>query len=205
MEYYMSEMVREKKKGRILEGMGRPVKKLMLNQFGGAILGIMLSSATMQSDKLNLLTSILSIIFYLFLQYTAIWEIGAKDQIRVNGGRAAENKWQGLRIALVGNGLNILLGFLAVILTTIGVLAQWKWAGEGALIFTVIARFWQGMYNGLINFIIPSNLQGAQTILSSLIYIAIILPSLVVNTIGYRMGYLNRRIFPERKKRDKSI
>ena len=99
----MSEIVQEKKKGRVLEGMGTPVKKLMLNQFGGAMLGIMLSSATMQSDMLNFLTSILAIIFYLFLQYTAIWEIGAKDQIRVNGGRAAENKWQGLRIALLAN------------------------------------------------------------------------------------------------------
>ena len=200
----MSEIVQEKKKGKVLEGMGTPVKKLMLNQFGGAMLGIMLSSATMQSDMLNFLTSILAIIFYLFLQYTAIWEIGAKDQIRVNGGRAAENKWQGLRIALLANGLNILLGFLAVVLTTVGVLTQWKWAGEGALISTVTARFWQGMYNGVINFIIPANLKGVQTILSSLIYFAIILPSLVVNTIGYRMGYLNRRIFPERKKRDKN-
>ncbi len=196
----MSEIVQEKKKGRVLEGMGTPVKKLMLNQFGGAMLGIMLSSATMQSDMLNFLTSILAIIFYLFLQYTAIWEIGAKDQIRVNGGRAAENKWQGLRIALLANGLNILLGFLAVVLTTVGVLTQWKWAGEGALISTVIARFWQGMYNGVINFIVPTNLKGVQTILSSLMYLAIILPSLVVNTIGYRMGYFNRRIFPERKK-----
>ena len=52
-------MVEEKKKSRALEGMGTPVKKLMLNQFGGAMLGIMLSSATMQSDTLNLFTSIL--------------------------------------------------------------------------------------------------------------------------------------------------
>ncbi|MCI8611787.1 MAG: hypothetical protein HFE66_07710 [Clostridiales bacterium] len=196
----MRDMVGEKKKSRAFEGMGTPVKKLMLNQFGGAMLGIMLSSATMQSDTLNLLTSILAIFFYLFLQYTAVWEIGAKDQIRVNGGRAAENKWQGLRIALLANGLNIILGVLAVILTTIGVLTQWKWAGEGALLSTVAARFWQGMYNGVINFIIPVNLKGVQTILSSLIYLAIIVPSLVVNTIGYRMGYMNRRIFPERKK-----
>ena len=70
------------------------------------------------------------------------------------------------------------------------------------MVFTFIARLWQGMYNGVINFVIPQGLNEAQTILSTLIYIAIILPSLAVNAIGYRMGYMNRRIFPERKKKD---
>lgn len=189
-------------KKRRLEGMGTPVKKLILNQFGAAMLGIMLSSAAMQSRILNFLTSLLAIFFYIFLQYTAIWETGAKDRIRVDGGRASEKKWQGLRIALLANSPNILFAVLVILLTAAGVLTQWSWAGEGALIFTFIARLWQGMYNGLINFVIPSGLNEAQTILSTLIYLAIILPSLIANTIGYRMGYMNRRIFPERKKKD---
>lgn len=189
-------------KKRRLEGMGTPVKKLVLNQFGAAMLGIMLSSAAMQSRILNFLTSLLAIFFYIFLQYTAIWETGAKDRIRVDGGRASEKKWQGLRIALLANSPNILFAVLVILLTASGVLTQWSWAGEGALIFTFIARLWQGMYNGLINFVIPSGLNEVQTILSTLIYLAIILPSLIANTIGYRMGYMNRRIFPERKKKD---
>ncbi len=197
----MSDMVQTNKKRR-LEGMGTPVKKLVLNQFGAAMLGIMLSSAAMQSRILNFLTSLLAIFFYLFLQYTAIWETGAKDRIRVDGGRAAENKWRGLHAAILANSPNILLAVLVVLLTTVGVLTQWSWAGEGAVVFTFIARLWQGMYNGVINFVIPQGLNEAQTILSTLIYLAIILPSLVVNTIGYRMGYMNRRIFPERKKKD---
>lgn len=186
----------------MLEGMGTPVKKLLLNQFGGAMLGIMLSSASIASKYLNLATSILAIIFYLFLQYTTIWETGAKDRIRVDGGRAAENKQQGLRIGLLANGPNIILTVLAIGLTTTGVLTQWQWAGEAAVVLTVIARFWQGMYNGVIIFLIPGNLNDVQTILSTLIYVAIILPSLIINAVGYRMGYMNRRIFPERKKKD---
>lgn len=197
----MSDMVQTNKK-RWLEGMGTPVKKLILNQFGAAMLGIMLSSAAMQSRLLNFLTSLLAIFFYLFLQYTAIWETGAKDRIRVDGGRAAENKQRGLYAAVLANSPNILFAVLIIVLTTVGVLTQWSWAGEGAVIFTFIARLWQGMYNGVINFVIPQGLNEAQTILSTLIYIAIILPSLAVNAIGYRMGYMNRRIFPERKKKD---
>ena len=197
----MSDMVQTNKK-RWLEGMGTPVKKLILNQFGAAMLGIMLSSAAMQSRLLNFLTSLLAIFFYLFLQYTAIWETGAKDRIRVDGGRAAENKQRGLYAAILANSPNILFAVLIIVLTTVGVLTQWSWAGEGAVVFTFIARLWQGMYNGVINFVIPQGLNEAQTILSSLIYIAIILPSLAVNAIGYRMGYMNRRIFPERKKKD---
>jgi len=197
----MSDMVQTNKK-RWLDGMGTPVKKLILNQFGAAMLGIMLSSAAMQSRILNFLTSLLAIFFYLFLQYTAIWETGAKDRIRVDGGRAAENKWRGLHAAVLANSPNILFAVLVVVLTTVGVLTQWSWAGEGAVVFTFIARLWQGMYNGVINFVIPRGLNEAQTILSTLIYIAIILPSLIANVIGYRMGYMNRRIFPERKKKD---
>ncbi len=197
----MSDMVQTNKK-RWLEGMGTPVKKLILNQFGAAMLGIMLSSAAMQSRLLNFLTSLLAIFFYLFLQYTAIWETGAKDRIRVDGGRAAENKQRGLYAAVLANSPNILFAVLIIVLTTVGVLTQWSWAGEGAVVFTFIARLWQGMYNGVINFVIPQGLNEAQTILSTLIYIAIILPSLAVNAIGYRMGYMNRRIFPERKKKD---
>jgi len=197
----MSDMVQTNKK-RWLDGMGTPVKKLILNQFGAAMLGIMLSSAAMQSRIFNFLTSLLAIFFYLFLQYTAIWETGAKDRIRVDGGRAAENKWRGLHAAVLANSPNILFAVLVVVLTTVGVLTQWSWAGEGAVVFTFIARLWQGMYNGVINFVIPRGLNEAQTILSTLIYIAIILPSLIANVIGYRMGYMNRRIFPERKKKD---
>ncbi len=197
----MSDMVQTNKK-RWLDGMGTPVKKLILNQFGAAMLGIMLSSAAMQSRILNFLTSLLAIFFYLFLQYTAIWETGAKDRIRVDGGRAAENKWRGLHAAVLANSPNILFAVLVVVLTTVGVLTQWSWAGEGAVVFTFIARLWQGMYNGVINFVIPQGLNEAQTILSTLIYVAIILPSLIANAIGYRMGYMNRRIFPERKKKD---
>lgn len=198
----MGERVHVKKQGRVLEGMGTPVKKLLLNQFGGAVLGIMLSSAAMASRYLNLATSILAIIFYLFLQYTTIWETGAKDRIRVDGGRTAENKWQGLQIGLLANGPNILLAVLVILLTVVGVLGQWQWAGNADVVLTVIARFWQGMYNGVIIFVVPKGLSGAQTILSTLIYAAIILPSLVVTAVGYRMGYMNRRIFPERKKKD---
>ena len=172
------------------------------NQFGGAVLGIMLSSAAMASRYLNLATSILAIFFYLFLQYTTIWETGARDRIRVDGGRAAENKWQGLQIGLLANGPNILLAVLVILLTVVGVLGQWQWAGNADVVLTVIARFWQGMYNGVIIFVVPKGLSGVQTILSTLIYAAIILPSLVVTAVGYRMGYMNRRIFPERKKKD---
>lgn len=198
----MGERVHVRKRGRMLEGMGTPVKKLLLNQFGGAVLGIMLSSAAMASRYLNLATSILAIFFYLFLQYTTIWETGARDRIRVDGGRAAENKWQGLQIGLLANGPNILLAVLVILLTVVGVLGQWQWAGNADVVLTVIARFWQGMYNGVIIFVVPKGLSGAQTILSTLIYAAIILPSLVVTAVGYRMGYMNRRIFPERKKKD---
>ena len=63
------------------------------------------------SEILLLITSVLAIIFYLFLIYVQIWEIGGKDEMshRVRGSKP--NIYKGLLIALCANVPNFLLDF----------------------------------------------------------------------------------------------
>jgi hypothetical protein len=88
---------------------GKTVKRLWLNQFGGVAFGLMLSflaSAMMrtmpQNDRvISYVSGVLGMFFYCYLLYIVIWEVGAKDRIKVDGERLSPRPHFGLKIALV--------------------------------------------------------------------------------------------------------
>ena len=101
------------------------------------------------SDMLLLITCALSILFYLFLIYIQIWEIGGKDEMshRVRGTKP--NIYKGLLIALCANVPNFLLAGLITlgyafpnneVCTSIGFVGD------------LITKFIHGMYLGLIQY-----------------------------------------------------
>lgn len=87
---------------------GKTVKRLWLNQFGGASFGLMLSFlssslATKLPDydkQIHYISGVLGMFFYCYLIYLVIWETGAKDKIRAEGGRISERPNYGIKIAL---------------------------------------------------------------------------------------------------------
>ena len=60
---------------------------MFLDQIAMTVFGTMLSFATLKNEGLLLASSIFSILFYLMLLYTVGWDIGARDKIRIDGGR----------------------------------------------------------------------------------------------------------------------
>ena len=62
------------------------IVKMFVNQFAISIFGSVLAMATASAgnDLLTLIVSCFAIVFYLFLIYTMVWEIGAKDKISVD-------------------------------------------------------------------------------------------------------------------------
>ena len=66
----------------------RMITKLILNQFGAAVLGLTLSGVGVSRDSIFVFTSLFATAFYLFILYSAMWEEGGKERIRVDGGRA---------------------------------------------------------------------------------------------------------------------
>ncbi|MDD4773558.1 MAG: hypothetical protein PHZ09_08115 [Eubacteriales bacterium] len=170
------------------------IVKMFVNQIGITVFGLVLAMATSQNEKLLLLTSIFSILFYLFLLYTMSWEAGISDKIRVDAGRMQAQPYKYFLLSFIANILNLVLGILAVfgymlIDKSADIWLEPEWAVNLYSICNAIARFIQGMYLGAVQYFTPNNP-------ISLILIAF--PAIIVCGFGYLIGlrgYSIRSIF----------
>ena len=71
------------------------IVKMIVNQIGMIFFGLMLSMATNQNNSLFLAASIFSVLFYMFLEYTVGWDLGAHDKIKLDGGRIEYQPYKG--------------------------------------------------------------------------------------------------------------
>ena len=156
--------------------------KMFLNQFAVAIFGLVLALATgmAKKDNLQVVSSIASIVFYMFLLYAMTFEIGMKDKTSVDYGRSTPKPLTGLYISLCANSIN----FLLAILITVGYLSSSAFLsnlGGGA---AVAALLLEGMYTGVLAIDI------AGVPMNTLIwpFFAITVPSMLASTIGYYFG-----------------
>ena len=165
------------------------IVRLILNQVGAAVMGLLITAAASSNDKLMLGASVFSTIFYLVLLYCVIWERGGKERIRIDGGRAAWKPLYGLYMGLLANIPNFLLAVLVLIGKIFGTVDGpfgYEWAGNLYAIANVITRLWNAMYLGLIQTYSPYN---------PIIHFLDILPALAVCTLGYYLGLKNMRLF----------
>ena len=149
------------------------IVKMFVNQFAIAIFGLSLFTATTlvkYVPALSLVTSIGSIIFYLFLIYILTWEIGAKDRISVDVGKKPYRPHTGLLLSLIANIPNLLLAILCTILEQL----------------RPISLLLNAMYWGMIKFFSISNF--------AITYYLMIVPALVTCWVAYIMGFKNIRL-----------
>ena len=175
------------------------ITKLIVTQLGMTMFGLMVTMATRampgaskENDPMLLAVSLVSTIMYLFILYFHIWEKGAKDRIKVDGGRMEKQTLKGLYLSLVANSLNILLGLIMCstyyFCDFVNGLDSIQCQIFGSA--NDIARLIQGMYTGLIIYISPD----AQAT-SPFIFLAIVIPALVVTSLGYYFGFKNMKVF----------
>ena len=74
-----------------------------------------LGMVTVKHSALYACVSAFCILFYFFLLYTMCWEIGAKDKLRVEGGRMDPAPFKGALLSLVANAVNLLGALTALI------------------------------------------------------------------------------------------
>ena len=151
------------------------IVKLFVNQFAIAIFGVALFVPTFVNlDTLCLIASIFSILFYLFLIYMPMWEIGAKDRIAVDVGKKPYRPHLGLLISLCANIPNLILAVIALFFDP----------------FKLVATLIQGMYWGVISKI------GILSFLNDLgiTYFLIIIPALLTCWLAYYLGFKNFKI-----------
>ena len=163
------------------------VIKMLLNQFGAAFLGLMLSLATSRGQGepnwiLVLAGSSLAILLYMYLQYTVMWDLGARDIIRVEAHRAAYRPFTGLLMSMAANIPNFLIAVGVCIGSFFGSetgFAQMEWAGSIGVVCRAIGAFWEGMYNGFVMKFAPHN---------PFVWLIMLIPPLFAGGIGYLAG-----------------
>lgn len=154
--------------------------KMFLDQFAIAVFGFSLAmTATVaKSDLLLWLSSVGSIIFYLMLIYGVAWKIGYSDRPAIRRGETTYFPFKGALISLCANSINIILA--------IAVSIEYFTGNAGATFIRGAALLLQAEFMGLLSFI---QLGGAPLNEQWWIYFVIILPSVLVSTLGYVLGH----------------
>ncbi|MBE6709280.1 MAG: hypothetical protein E7578_08585 [Ruminococcaceae bacterium] len=175
------------------------IVKQLGGQFLSAIMGLILSLNVWDSkhEWLIILMALFTIGFYMVVQYTGLWDTGARDRIRIDSNRLAYRPYMGFVMSLFAAIPN----FILAILITIGVIFGasdgafgYEWAGNLASISKAIAVFWEAPYDGLIMLYSPHN---------PIAYWLIPLPAMVAAGLGYYAGVHNFYIIKPRKKSNK--
>lgn len=178
------------------------IVKLMITQFGMAVFGLLLNSAASMSENtvLVVIFSVFSVIFYLFLLYTAVWDFGAKDKLKIEGKRLAPRPLHGLWVSLYANIPNLLLSAVATVAYLIidksvtnadGAFIQPVWAVNLFAVAHVIGSYLASVYMGITETIGIVGLPFTVALCT--------LPSLAACALGYWFGTKERfPIVPEK-------
>lgn len=162
---------------------GYTVLKLFLNQFAIALFGLALSIAcgAAENTTLQWVTSLFAVLFYVFLEYAVMWEVGAKDGIFAAARKQPRKLWRGLLISLCANALNLLFALLVLP----GAFAPRGSTLSGmSAVFKIVAMLLQGMYSGLLA--LP--LGGIPLNGYAWVYFAIVVPAVLVSSVAYILG-----------------
>ena len=93
----------------------KTVINMLVNQIVLIFFSFILGMVTVKHSALYACVSAFCILFYFFLLYTMCWEIGAKDKLRVEGGRMDPAPFKGALLSLVANSINLLGALTALI------------------------------------------------------------------------------------------
>lgn len=167
---------------------------MLLDQVAISMFGFALAMTAnrIQNDTLLMITSIGSIIFYLALLYGAARKVGAKDRTTVELGHRKFRPFTGTWISLIANTPNLIVALVIMIRT----LSSADQAAGG--IPRAIALLMQGMYQGLLATISVGGTAEEPVYINTCwwVYFLIILPAVLVSTVGYIAGVRDWHLTP---------
>ena len=123
-----------------------------------------------------------------------MWEKGAQDKIKIDGGRLNKNIFSGLYFYLIANAIAIFAGVVALIFSFF-ITKEASFVNDVYAVFRLISHYYNGMYMWI------TQLNFASPVIHSLIYIAVIIPGTLVAFVSYILGVKGFKcIFPEPKR-----
>ncbi len=187
------------------------VLKLYINQVGISIFyfAIIFPLNTISGEDglskgWDLVVSLFTIGFFYVLIYYAVWEIGAKDKIRIDSGRYEPTPAKGALLGLFANVPNLIFGIPLFVFSLIRCFADCCNNAFG--IFNILTRFHEVFYTGALRFFfdLESGNTATQFFLSVFL---ILLPLLSVGVthLAYYLGSHEKRILyfiPQKKNKE---
>lgn len=182
------------------------IVRLYVNQLGIMIFSMLLYTAvgSFSDEKVasisSILVSVFSICFYLVLIYYVLWEIGAKDKIRIDGGKIEPSPKKGLIMGLFANIPNFVLGLLTVLFLVLFMATKNDGIYAAFLIFNTITRFHASMYLGVIVAAVPGMTFGdsvdyTEFLIESILFAVIPIISPLITHLAYTLGSKEKRLF----------
>ncbi len=161
---------------------------LFLNQVAIGLFGMTLALAAGMADNAALRTgtSVFSVIFFLFLQYIAMWKVGAQDRLSHDLCKLQKNYMIPVWMWLLSNSLNLLLALLISLSMWFDVAALSAIGGVASVIKLII----EGMYTGLL----AINVGGAPLNSMWFMYFLTTLPAFVTIFVAYVLGFNNVKL-----------
>ena len=152
---------------------GYTMLKLFLNQFAISLFGLTLAIASTAAglNMLATVSSVFAVLFYLFLEYAVMWEVGAKDGITAKARQTPRRLWRGFVISVCANALNLLCAVLTL-------------AQSVTNVPRLIAMFLQGMYLGILF----QNVGEIPLYLRPWMFLLIVVPAVIVCGVAYILG-----------------
>ena len=192
------------------------IVRLFVIQIGIAIFGLVLSFAVSTAFRDRnpgtalLLVSIFSVLFYLSILYSVVWEIGGKDRIHLDAVHEKLRGGKGLLLALLASVPNLLLDLLMLIGGTLYRFGSTS-VGSGFIVAGFTPSFFiQSMYQGIINRILSAfgliepgkTAAGSASyyLVTALLFFAVLVPMIAVTGFAYWMGLNEKRLIPSAKK-----
>ncbi len=184
---------------RVLKERSYEIVKMFINQIAIAIFGIALSIATgskststdltgYQPATLQIITSVFAVLFYLFLIFTMMREIGAKDASRFKHGETGISRLTGFYMGIAASSVNFLLAIFITLGTVFSAIPFFSKLGG---ISATIALLIEGMYTGLLA------IRVNDIPLNSLwfMWFLIMIPMILTSTLGYLAGIHEFHLF----------
>lgn len=185
------------------------IVRLCVNQLGIAVFALMLYFSTgLVSDSgtytmLYTLVSVFSIGFYFVLLYFATWDMGAKDKIRADSGKAEHTPYKGIFLGLFANLLNIILILLSILGKSISMAGGGDFFGGLFAFGNLVLRFIASMYLGVLNriFAFLKDASDLYLLFQCFGFLFFVILCCAVCALGYFNGQRDFRIFSSSAKK----
>lgn len=181
---------------------GKSIRRLWLNQFGALAFALMLSfvSSTVATKApawakfAFIAAGVIGMFVYCYLTYLVIWELGAQDRIKVDGGRISARPHYGIKVGLAFGIPSLAATFIYFAMTMIYTFASKDTAiVNGTLNVTgMISLVLEAPYVGFAQAIfgeIGKKIAEESMFYYGLFWFLSCLPILLVTWAGYLAGY----------------